>query len=132
MIQNNLPSNRKFGALFFTVFLALAVNEYFRHQSHFLAFSYFIIAVFFGIACIFYSNILTPLNKLWFFIGQALGKFVSPIVLGIIFFLLITPFALLAKLSGRDELRLKRSKVTSYWVSPVGSNSEPESFKDQF
>ena len=65
-------------------------------------------------------------------LGLALGKVVSPIVLGIIFFGLLTPISLIAKLMGRDELKLKRSNTTSYWVEPIGANSDAESFKNQF
>jgi hypothetical protein len=65
-------------------------------------------------------------------LGQGLGKVVSPIVLGIIFFGLLTPIAFFAKLAGRDELKLLRPKSDSYWVAPIGSNSDSESFKNQF
>ena len=65
-------------------------------------------------------------------LGLALGRVVSPIVLGIIFFGLITPIALIAKLMGRDELKLKRPKKSSYWSEPISSNSDADSFKNQF
>ena len=86
----------------------------------------------FLIISFFYQALLTPLNKAWFMLGLALGKVVSPIVLGIIFFGLITPIALIAKLMGRDELKLKRPKKISYWSEPIGSNSDADSFKNQF
>ena len=65
-------------------------------------------------------------------LGLALGKIVSPIVLGIIFFGLITPIALIARLLGRDELKLKRPKKSTYWSKPISSNSDADSFKNQF
>jgi len=77
------------------------------------------------------SDVLLPLNKLWMRLGILLGMIVSPIVLGIIFFGLITPIAMLMRLSGRDELHLKFTQKTSHWISreePVKS----ESFKYQF
>ena len=75
---------------------------------------------------------LTWLNKAWFMLGLALGKLVSPIVLGVIFFGLITPIGLIARLMDRDELKLKRPKKSSYWSEPIGSNSDADSFKNQF
>ena len=65
-------------------------------------------------------------------LGLALGKVVSPLVLGIIFFGLITPIALIARLIGRDELKLKRPNKSTYWSEPIGSNSDADSFKNQF
>ena len=65
-------------------------------------------------------------------LGLALGKVVSPIVLGIIFFGLITPIALIARLMGRDELKLRRPKKSTYWSEPISSSSDVDSFKNQF
>jgi hypothetical protein len=59
-----------------------------------------------------------------------MGKFVSPIVLGIIFFLLITPVAIITRLFGRDELLIKKREVPSYWIEKEAI--DPDSFKDQF
>ena len=77
------------------------------------------------------SDALLPLNKLWMRFGLILGSIVSPIVLGIIFFGLFAPIAILMRLSGRDELRLKFIQKTSHWISrdePIKS----ESFGNQF
>ena len=74
---------------------------------------------------------LLPLNKLWMRFGLLLGMIVSPIVLGVIFFGLFTPIAMLMRLSGRDELRLKFTQKTSHWISR-GEPIKPESFKHQF
>jgi len=61
-----------------------------------------------------------------------MGRVVSPLVLGILFFILITPVALFMRLIGRDALRIKKQQVNTYWIerNPPGPN--PESFKDQF
>ena len=75
---------------------------------------------------------LRPFNRAWFLLGELLGKIVSPIVLGVIFFLLITPVALVGRLLGRDELRLKRKPVNSYWVDRTPPGPEADSFKNQF
>jgi hypothetical protein len=125
-----LPSNRKFG--FFFTFVFAVVAAYFYYSSN-VSWAY----VFIGAASIFLlvtlikSDALLPLNKLWMRFGLLLGMIVSPIVLGIIFFGLFTPIAVLMRLSGRDELRLKFSHKVSHWIT----RSEPiksESFKHQF
>lgn len=127
-----LPSNKKFGLLFTVIFFVFSVYAYFKHESILTACIFFLVGLFFLITSFLYQDILSPLNKAWFMLGHVLGKFVSPIVLGIIFFGLLTPIALLAKLTGRDELKLRRHKSNTYWVAPIGSNSDPESFKNQF
>ena len=127
-----LPSNKKFGLLFFGIFLALALYANYKNEATVIIGLFLLTSGFFLISSFFYQALLTPLNKAWFMLGLALGKVVSPIVLGIIFFGLITPIALIAKLMGRDELKLKRPKKSSYWSEPIGSNSDADSFKNQF
>ena len=63
------------------------------------------------------SKILTPLNKIWFKFGIFLGKIVSPIVMSIIFFLVITPTGFFMKLIGKDLLRLKKKDRDTYWIN---------------
>ena len=127
-----LPSNKKFGLLFFGVFFALALFAYSKNEASLIIALLLFLSGFFLISSFFYQGLLSPLNKAWFMLGLALGKVVSPIVLGIIFFGLITPIALIARLIGRDELKLKRPKKSSYWSEPIGSNSDADSFKNQF
>ena len=127
-----LPSNKKFGLLFFGIFLALALYANYKNEATVIIGLLLLTSGFFLISSFFYQALLTPLNKAWFMFGLALGKIVSPIVLGIIFFGLITPIALIARLLGRDELKLKRPKKSSYWSEPLGSNSDADSFKNQF
>ena len=127
-----LPSNKKFGLLFAAIFLVFSVYAYFKHESILTVSIFLLVGLLFLAASYFYQNLLSPLNKTWFMLGLALGKVVSPIVLGIIFFGLLTPISLIAKLMGRDELKLKRPITTSYWVEPIGVNSDAESFKNQF
>ena len=125
-----LPPNRKFG--FFFTFVFAVVAAYFYYSAN-VSRAY----IFFGAASIFLlvtlikSDALLPLNKLWMRFGLLLGMIVSPIVLGVIFFGLFTPIAMLMRLSGRDELRLKFTQKASHWISreePIKS----ESFKHQF
>ena len=125
-----LPNNRKFGFFFTFVFALLAAYFYYSAS---VSWAY----IFIGVASIFLlvtmikSDALLPLNKLWMRFGLLLGMIISPIVLGIIFFGLFTPIAMLMRVSGRDELRLKLSYKESHWIKrrePIKS----ESFKNQF
>ena len=75
------------------------------------------------------SSILYPLNKIWFKFGILLGKFVSPIVLGIIFFFVVTPIGILMKVLGKDLLSLKNNNEKSYWIKRSEIKSK---MKDQF
>jgi hypothetical protein len=127
-----LPSNKKFGLLFSVVFLAFSLYAYIKHEASLLSIALSLISAFFLLSSFFFQNLLSPLNKAWFLLGIGIGKLVSPVVLGIIFFGLITPIALMARLLGRDELKLKRPKKSSYWSEPIGSNSDADSFKNQF
>jgi hypothetical protein len=127
-----LPSDRKFGWFFVAVF-ALG-GGYAFWQSHNIAWtiSLFAVALAFLILAIAAPNLLAPLNKLWVQLGLLLGRIVSPIVLGLIFFVLITPVALVTRLGGRDALRLKKQNSASYWVDRDPIGPPPDSFKNQF
>lgn len=125
-----LPSNQKFGFFFTAIFCTAAVYAFYVNSSNWL-YTFSTVGVIFCGVTIIKADILLPLNKLWMKFGLLLSAIISPIVLGIIFFGLITPIALFMRLSGRDELRLKFSKKSSHWIL----RSEPiksESFKQQF
>ena len=125
MKHNN--QNRSFGLLFFIVFLALALWPLTKKDEINL---YLIsIALIFLILGLTNSIILTPLNRLWFKFGIFLGKIVSPIILGTIFFLIVTPTGLLLRLFGKDVINLKYNKNNSYWIKKTGPKSN---MRDQF
>ena len=125
-----LPSNRKFG--FFFTFVFAVIGAYFFYSEIMIWAKAFIIAAMtFLVVTLVKSDALLPLNKLWMRFGRLLGMIVSPIVLGMLFFGLFTPIAVLMRLSGRDEMRLRFSRKASHWIT----RSEPiksESFKHQF
>ena len=125
-----LPSNRKFG-FFFTFVFAVAAT--FFHYSANVTLAYVCIAAasIFLLITLVKSDALLPLNKLWMWFGLLLGMIVSPIVIGVIFFVLFTPIAMLMRLSGRDELRLKFTQKASHWISRE-ERIKSESFKHQF
>jgi energy-coupling factor transporter transmembrane protein EcfT len=125
-----LPSNRKFG-FFFTFVFALAAAYFYYSANVSWAYLFIATALIFLLVTIIKSDALLPLNRLWMRFGFLLGMIVSPIVLGIIFFGLFTPIAILMRLSGRDELRLKFTQKASYWISR-GETVKSESFKQQF
>ena len=117
-----ISSNRSFGVVFFVVFLLIAFypltySEDIRTWS-------VIISLIFLILGLLKSKILTPLNKLWFKFGIFLGKIISPIIMGAIFFFVVTPIALLMRLIGKDVLNLKYSKNKSYWIKKSGPKSK--------
>ena len=125
-----LPSNRKFG--FFFTFVFILVAAYFYYSDN-LTWAYVVsaAALAFMLVTLIKSDALLPLNKLWMRLGLLLGMIVSPIVLGVIFFGLFTPIAIVMRLSGRDELRLKFAQKASHWISR-GEPIKSESFKNQF
>ena len=133
-LEQTLPSERSFGLLFGAVFALLAAyGWFFKGWSSMLALALVGVALAFVLVGFVAPKILRPLNWLWFQLGQLLGKIVSPIVLGAIFFLLLTPVSLVTRLFGRDELCLKRkASQTSYWLDRAPPGPAPESFKNQF
>ena len=122
-----LPSNRSFGIVFFTVFLILSLYPLVNSES--IRIWSLIISIIFLVLGLLNAKILTPLNKLWFKFGILLGKIVSPFVMGIIFFLVVTPIGLIMRLFGKDVLNLKYNKNKSYWIE---KNYPRSKMKNQF
>jgi hypothetical protein len=122
-----ISSNRSFGIVFFIVFLLIALYPLIN-QGEFRLWSLIISFIFF-ILGILNSKILTPLNKLWFKFGIFLGKIVSPIIMGIIFFFVVTPIGVLMRIFGKDVLNLKYNNNKSYWIEKTGPKSK---MKNQF
>ena len=122
-----ISSNRSFGIVFFIVFLLIALYPLIN-QGEFRLWSLIISFIFF-ILGILNSKILTPLNKLWFKFGIFLGKIVSPIIMVIIFFFVVTPIGVLMRIFGKDILNLKYNNNKSYWIEKTGPKSK---MKNQF
>ncbi len=122
-----ISSNRSFGIVFFIVFLLIAL--YPLTYSEDIRVWSVTISLIFLVLGLFNSKILTPLNKLWFKFGIFLGKIISPIIMGIIFFLVVTPIGLIMRFLGKDVLNLKYNKNKSYWVEKKGPKSK---MKNQF
>ena len=122
-----ISSNRSFGIVFFIVFLLIALYPLTYSQD--IRIWSVIISIIFLVLGLFNSKILTPLNKLWFKFGIFLGKIISPIIMGIIFFLVVTPIGLLMRLLGKDLINLKYNNNKSYWIEKTGPKSK---MKNQF
>ncbi len=122
MDEVKLGSNRSFGIVFFVVFLVIALYPIINKQD--IRLWSLIISLIFLILGLANSKILTPLNKLWFKFGIFLGKMISPIIMGIIFFLVVTPIGYLMRAFGKDVLNLKYNDNKSYWIEKNGPKSK--------
>ena len=117
-----ISSNRSFGLLFFIVFLAISLWPLKSQED--LRLWAFILALIFFVLGILNSKFLTPLNKLWMKFGIFLGSIVSPFVMGVVFFMVVTPVGLIMRFLGKDLLRIKKSKfVSTYWISREKQNN---------
>jgi hypothetical protein len=124
-----LPSNKNFGFFFSAVFFTVAVYSIYV-QNQIIAYPLFVVALLFFISTLLKPELLLPLNKLWMQFGLLLGMIINPIVMAFIFFGLITPFSIIMRMMGRDELRLKKT-IESHWT-PRSQNLPPTDFTKQF
>ena len=122
-----IGSNRSFGIVFFIVFLLIAIYPTLSGEN--VRLWSLAIATIFFILGIINSSLLSPLNKIWFKFGLLLGRLISPLVMSLIFFLVVTPIALLMKLLKKDLLNLKFNKDKTYWIVKSGPKSK---MKNQF
>ena len=107
-------SNKSFGILFFIVFLLIAIWPVFTSES--IRVWAIILSLIFLALGIINSKLLTPFKKIWIKLGEILGKFIAPIVMGFIYFLIITPIGLFMRLIRKDLLSIKFNKEKSYWI----------------
>ena len=122
-----ISSNKSFGIVFSIFFLLISVypllnNDPIYYWSLFVSFIFLVLGL-------MNSKILSPLNLLWFKFGILLGKIVSPVVMGIIFFLVVTPISIILKIFGKDVLNLKFNNNKTYWIVKDGPKSN---MKKQF
>ena len=123
-----IPSNRSFGFLFFIVFLAISLWPLISQEG--LRLWALILSLIFLILGILNSKILTPLNKLWIKFGILLGNIVSPVVMGVVFFIVVTPIGLIMRLLGKDLLRVNKNESTfTYWID---REKKTDTMKRQF
>ena len=127
MNEIKVPSNRSFGIVFFIVFLLISIyplinDEGIRLWSLFIA----IIILILGLLN---SKLLTVPNKIWLNFGLLLSKYISPIIMFVVFFLLVTPTGIILKIFKKDILNLKFNNRDSYWLPKEKKQS---TMKDQF
>ena len=119
MLNNSkikINSNRSFGIVFFFVFVIVSLWPLINENS--LRVWSIFVAIIFLILGLMNSKLLTPLNILWFKFGKLLGFIIAPIVMGIVFFVVITPTGLIMKIIGKDLLNNKyNNKIKSYWIN---------------
>ena len=120
-------SNKSFGIVFCIFFLIVSLYPLINDQG--IRIWSIILSSIFFILGIQNSRLLTPLNILWFKFGMLLGRFVSPIVMGLVFFLVVTPTGIIMRLFKKDLLKLKKNNSNTYWINRSDSKSD---MKNQF
>ena len=120
--ETNTSSNRSFGIVFSIVFLIIAIYPLINNED--IRIWSLIVSLIFLILGYLKSRILTPFNSLWFKFGIFLGRIVSPIILGVIYFFIVTPTSILLRLFKKDLLNLKFSNNNSYWLEKQGPKSK--------
>lgn len=124
-------SDRSVGLVFAVVFLIIAVAPWFFGGG--IRVWSFVVSVVFAVAALTVPGILAPLNKVWTRFGLLLHSVVSPIVLGLMFFAVVTPMGLIMRMLGKDPLRLRRDTTApTYWLERSPPGPKPESLSDQF
>ena len=107
-----IPSQKNFGITFFFIFLLIYI--YFFNNK--FSYVFLILSLFFLICAFFFQNFLKPLNTIWFKFGNLLGHIISPIIMGFIYFLVLTPIALILKIFGIDVTNQKKNDKRTYWI----------------
>ena len=127
MKEVKISSNKSFGLVFFVVFFLISIYPLLNSQD--IRLWSLTISIIFLVLGLLNSNFLTPLNKIWFKFGMLLGSVVSPFVMGVIFFFVVTPTSFIMKIIGKDILNLKQNKNNTYWIEKTGPKSK---MKNQF
>jgi hypothetical protein len=116
-VKKNKKKNpaRNFGILFFIVFFLYGAWPIINSNE--LKIWSLLIGILFLIFGLFFPKVLLPLNNIWIKFGELLGKIISPLVMGIVFFVFITPMAFIIRLFGKDLLNMKFNSKSSYWIN---------------
>jgi hypothetical protein len=131
MRHDQLPSNRSFGALFTAVFTILGGVSWWRANP---AAPYLLAtAGVLALVALLRPQWLAPLNRLWMGLARLLHRVVSPIVLGIMYYGMITPFGIVMRRFGHDPMRRRfDNRASSYWLERVPPGPAPDSLRNQF
>jgi hypothetical protein len=127
MTTKNKSSNRSFGVVFFVFFLIISLFPLLNDND--IRYWSLILSIIFLVLGLLSSNLLTPLNNFWFKFGILLGKVISPFIMGIIFFIIVTPIGIIMKILKKELLNLKFNNKKTYWIEKNGPKSK---MKNQF
>ncbi len=124
-------SDRAFGFWFSGIFLTIALVVWYKTGN--LKIWLLALSAVFGLLGAIRPSILSPLNRMWTKLGLLMGKVVSPIVMGILFFGVVTPMGVVMRIAGKDLLRLKfKPDDKSYWIPRDPPGPDPQSLSNQF
>lgn len=126
-----LPSNKKFGLFFSAIFLCISIYMY-TQTKYTLCVFFVCLFCLFSLCSLTKPKLLEPLNFWWMMLGLLLSKIANPLLLGVIFFVIITPTAIVAKLFGRDELQIKSRMQDSFWKKRNFQKTSNTNFENQF
>ena len=124
-----LPSNKQFGIVFFLFFLILSLYFFLGLKLYLYSIIFLSLSLIFLVLGLFNSKILYPFNVMWSKLGLYLGKIISPIIMGLIFFLVVTPIGIIMRLFSKNYLNLKFNNNRSYWIE---KNDPKSKMKNQF
>ena len=113
-METKKNSTKSFGILFFIVFFVIGVWPVFNSEN--LRLWSIILSFLFLISGLVNANFLNPLNRAWIKFGEILGRIITPVVMFLIFFVLITPLSFVIRIFGKDLLKTRLSDETSYWI----------------
>jgi hypothetical protein len=125
--MKNTSTNRSFGIIFFIFFLIISLWPLLNDEE--IRVWALIVSLIFLILGILKPYLLTPFNRIWIRFGFVLGGIISPIIMGVIFFAIVTPTGFLMRIFSKDFLNLKKNSSKSYWIN---STSQKSKMKDQF
>jgi hypothetical protein len=117
-----ISSNRNFGVVFFIFFMIISLFSLFKDGN--VRVWAVVVAITFLILGLLNSSVLSPLNKIWFKFGVLLGNLISPIIMGLVFFIVVTTTSFIMKVFGKDLLNLKKNNKKSYWIEKSSIKSK--------
>jgi hypothetical protein len=126
-MKSKVSSNKSFGLVFFMFFLIVSLYPLFNNEQ--IRIWSLIISLMFLLVSLMYAKILTPLNIIWSKLGILLGTLISPIVMAAVFFIVVTPTALIMRILGKNLLSLKKINKKTYWIE---RSSKKSMMKNQF
>ena len=126
-MKSKVGSNKSFGLVFFVFFLIVSLYPLFNNEQ--IRIWSLIISLMFLLVSLIYAKILTPLNIIWSKLGTLLGTLISPIVMAAVFFIVVTPTAVIMRILGKNLLSLKKINKKTYWIE---RSSKKSMMKNQF